>query len=133
MGAALLHRGAGEQVHLARRVIGGDDDERPGPACYCGRFGCIETFLSGPALDNYYTEQSGEQLELREIMARARGKAWVLIWGLEWSPAQVKEIRRATTRIRTKAAAGGRMRRAMVLTAAKIAKTGAGCNSRMTK
>jgi len=26
------------------------DDERPGPACYCGRRGCIETFLSGPAL-----------------------------------------------------------------------------------
>lgn len=26
------------------------DDERPGPACYCGRAGCIETFLSGPAL-----------------------------------------------------------------------------------
>ena len=27
------------------------DDERPGPACYCGRRGCIETFLSGPALE----------------------------------------------------------------------------------
>ena len=26
------------------------DDERPGPQCYCGRRGCIETFLSGPAL-----------------------------------------------------------------------------------
>lgn len=26
------------------------DDERPGPACYCGRTGCIETFLSGPGL-----------------------------------------------------------------------------------
>ncbi len=24
--------------------------ESPGPACYCGRRGCIETFLSGPAL-----------------------------------------------------------------------------------
>ncbi|HWK43330.1 MAG TPA: ROK family protein [Stellaceae bacterium] len=26
------------------------DGERPGPACYCGRHGCIETWLSGPAL-----------------------------------------------------------------------------------
>jgi predicted NBD/HSP70 family sugar kinase len=25
------------------------DDERPGPACYCGRNACIESFLSGPA------------------------------------------------------------------------------------
>ena len=25
-----------------------EDTERPGPACYCGRQGCIETFLSGP-------------------------------------------------------------------------------------
>lgn len=26
------------------------DDERPGPRCYCGRRGCIETFLSGQGL-----------------------------------------------------------------------------------
>ncbi len=26
------------------------DAERPGPACYCGRTGCIETFVSGPGL-----------------------------------------------------------------------------------
>jgi fructokinase len=26
------------------------DDERPGPACYCGKHGCIETWLSGPGL-----------------------------------------------------------------------------------
>ncbi|MEP6783564.1 MAG: ROK family protein [Acidobacteriota bacterium] len=29
-------------------------DERPGPPCYCGRSGCIETFLSGPALARDY-------------------------------------------------------------------------------
>ena len=27
------------------------DDERPGPLCYCGKRGCIESFLSGPALE----------------------------------------------------------------------------------
>ena len=31
------------------------DDERPGPPCYCGRSGCIETFLSGPALSRDYS------------------------------------------------------------------------------
>ena len=30
------------------------DAERPGPACYCGRRGCIETFLSGPGLAHDY-------------------------------------------------------------------------------
>jgi fructokinase len=30
------------------------DDERPGRACYCGRHGCIETFLSGPGLTADY-------------------------------------------------------------------------------
>ena len=35
------------------------DDERPGPDCYCGRRGCIETFLSGPGLAAEYQRQSG--------------------------------------------------------------------------
>ena len=30
------------------------DTERPGPLCYCGRYGCIETFLSGPGLSRDY-------------------------------------------------------------------------------
>lgn len=30
------------------------DQERPGPACYCGKQGCIETFLSGPGLARDY-------------------------------------------------------------------------------
>ena len=37
------------------------DAERPGPACYCGRFGCIETFLSGPGLARDYAENGGEE------------------------------------------------------------------------
>jgi fructokinase len=35
------------------------DDERPGPACYCGRSGCIETFLSGPGLVRDYAGARG--------------------------------------------------------------------------
>jgi fructokinase len=35
------------------------DDERPGPACYCGRAGCIETFLSGPGLARDHARATG--------------------------------------------------------------------------
>ncbi|MGB5464829.1 MAG: ROK family protein [Sedimenticolaceae bacterium] len=34
------------------------DDERPGPRCYCGRRGCIETFLSGPGLADDYSRSA---------------------------------------------------------------------------
>lgn len=47
------------------------DDERPGPACYCGRSGCIETFLSGPALSRAYHALTGEPLDAVEVAARA--------------------------------------------------------------
>jgi len=39
---------AGEWGH--NPLPGGTGDELPGPPCYCGRHGCIETFLSGPGL-----------------------------------------------------------------------------------
>jgi fructokinase len=45
--------------------------EWPGPPCYCGRTGCIETFLSGPALARDYATLGGEPAEAREIAARA--------------------------------------------------------------
>jgi len=49
------------------------DDERPGPPCYCGRAGCIETFLSGPGLALDYIVLGGEDLAASEIAARAEG------------------------------------------------------------
>jgi fructokinase len=53
-----------------------DDAERPGPPCYCGRAGCIETFLSGPALARDYIALGGEDLSAAEVAARAeRGDA----------------------------------------------------------
>jgi fructokinase len=36
------------------------DDELPGPLCYCGRRGCIERWLSGPALERQYAEAAGD-------------------------------------------------------------------------
>ena len=53
------------------------DDERPGPPCYCGKTGCIETFLSGPGLARDYREATGgDSSTPPEIAARAeRGDA----------------------------------------------------------
>ncbi len=47
------------------------DDERPGPACYCGRRGCVETFLSGPGLARDHAALTGERLAAEEIALRA--------------------------------------------------------------
>lgn len=62
----ILGTGVGGGLVIDRRVVSGPnaitgewghnplpwpkDDERPGARCYCGREGCIETFLSGPGL-----------------------------------------------------------------------------------
>src|SRR5687767_4807601 len=47
------------------------DDERPGPPCYCGRSGCIETFLSGPALARDYAAHGGDAVAAIDVAARA--------------------------------------------------------------
>jgi fructokinase len=47
------------------------DEERPGPACYCGQHGCIETFLSGPGLMGDFERQTGRRELPREIAAAA--------------------------------------------------------------
>ncbi len=48
------------------------DDERPGALCYCGKRGCIETFLSGPGLARDHANAAAEPLAPTEIAARAQ-------------------------------------------------------------
>jgi fructokinase len=64
--AAILGTGVGGGIAIGRRIVTGRHNiagewghnplpwmtpgEQPGPQCYCGKRGCIETFLSGPAL-----------------------------------------------------------------------------------
>jgi fructokinase len=48
-----------------------EPEEWPGPPCYCGRTGCIETFLSGPGMSRDHTSRTGEKLEAAAIAARA--------------------------------------------------------------
>ncbi|HLX91832.1 MAG TPA: ROK family protein [Puia sp.] len=46
-------------------------DESGGP-CYCGKTGCVETIISGPALERYYSILAGKRLRLREIVKHYR-------------------------------------------------------------
>ena len=45
--------------------------EHPGPRCWCGRHGCMETWVSGPALERDYGEATGLRLSCEEIVDRA--------------------------------------------------------------
>jgi fructokinase len=47
------------------------DDERPGPPCYCGKTGCLETFLSGSGLARDHARVTGERASPVEIGDRA--------------------------------------------------------------
>jgi fructokinase len=48
-----------------------DDDERNWPQCYCGKRGCIETFLSGPAMTADHERTTGVRLLPPDIVAQA--------------------------------------------------------------
>jgi fructokinase len=84
---AILGTGVGAGIVVHGRVLDGPnaiagewghnplpwprDDERPGPACFCGRYGCIETFVSGPGLERDHLHGGGEPLKSHTIVARA--------------------------------------------------------------
>lgn len=58
---------AGEWGHNPLPLPSGAD--LPLPPCYCGRLGCIETYLSGPGLARDYEQASGKRLAPEEIVA----------------------------------------------------------------
>ena len=60
---------AGEWGHNPLPLPAGDD--LPLPACYCGRAGCIETYLSGPGLAMDHARCSGELARPEGIVAGA--------------------------------------------------------------
>jgi fructokinase len=88
---AILGTGVGGGIAIGGRVIDGangiagewghsplpwpKDEERPGPPCYCGKHGCIESFLSGPGLARDHRATAGEALEPAEIAAHAASGA----------------------------------------------------------
>jgi fructokinase len=60
---------AGEWGHNALPLPTPDD--HPLPLCYCGRRGCIETYLSGPGFAADHAQRAGERLAADEIARRA--------------------------------------------------------------
>jgi fructokinase len=75
--------GGGITVHgrplQGRQLIAGEwghnplpwprDVERPGPECYCGKRGCVETFVSGPGMERDHEAVTGARATTREILA----------------------------------------------------------------
>ncbi|MBL7815106.1 MAG: ROK family protein [Saprospiraceae bacterium] len=60
------------RVWNGRQGIGGEWGhnflDASGGKCYCGLTGCVETIISGPALERFYHAQTGTKKKLRDIM-----------------------------------------------------------------
>lgn len=71
----------GGRILHGRNAVGGEwghnpmpwpgPGEWPGERCYCGRTGCIETFLSGPGLARDFARATGPSIDSVEIVRRA--------------------------------------------------------------
>jgi fructokinase len=69
------------KLHVGRNAIAGEwghnplplpgARDLPLPACYCGRAGCIETYLSGPALEREHAALTGETRAAKDIDGEA--------------------------------------------------------------
>jgi fructokinase len=79
VGGGLVVRG---NVVIGANAVGGEwghnmlpwpeADEYPGPACYCGLTGCIETWLSGPAFARDFLQRTGREATPAHVDALAR-------------------------------------------------------------
>jgi fructokinase len=83
----ILGTGVGAGIVIDKRIISGRNriagewghnplpwpraEELPGPPCYCGKTGCIETFLSGPGLAREWRIRTGKELSANQISSAA--------------------------------------------------------------
>jgi fructokinase len=70
-GGLVFHEALHEGLHHIAGEWGHNVLEPDGPSCYCGKRGCVETFLSGPGLARDYAMQTGTTLDTRTIVMRA--------------------------------------------------------------
>ena len=85
--AIILGTGVGGGLAIDGRVIDGvnaiagewghnplpwpDAGELPGPPCYCGKPGCIETWISGPGLAGDHVRRGGDPIRGEDVVTRA--------------------------------------------------------------
>ncbi len=73
VGAGLV---LGGQLVVRRNGIAGEWGhmvlDPSGPPCYCGRRGCVERYLSGPALAREYADRTKQLVDAEEVVSRAR-------------------------------------------------------------
>lgn len=66
------------KLHSGRTNIAGEWGHhtlhRNGNPCYCGKTGCVETYLSGPALETKWHSLTGQSQSLSEIVSQIDGK-----------------------------------------------------------
>jgi fructokinase len=86
---AIIGTGVGSGIVVDGRVLDGPnaiagewghnplpwprDDERPGALCFCGRAGCIETWVSGPGLERDHRRVAGRVMGSVGIVEGAMG------------------------------------------------------------
>lgn len=60
-------------LHSGRTNIAGEWGHhilhRNGNSCYCGKTGCVETYISGPSLEKQWKKQTGKSMPLPEILS----------------------------------------------------------------
>lgn len=87
--AVILGTGVGGGITVNRTIVTGpnaiggewghnplpwpDVDEGEGPNCYCGRRGCVETYLSGPGMTDDHSRATGDSLAPPAIVESAVG------------------------------------------------------------
>ena len=72
-----------KKLHSGRTNIAGEWGHhtlhRNGNSCYCGKTGCVETYISGPSLENQWTKLTGKSQSLPKILSNIDneiGKKW---------------------------------------------------------
>ena len=60
-------------------------DEIPGPPCYCGKNGCVESWCSGPAVEREFAKRAGRRLSAADVAEAAiKGDADAVVVIEEW-------------------------------------------------